>query len=64
MDRLKDVVEVIAITTRPGMRGSLSIGLQFAQLLSLKNNLPIIPIHHMEAHALTVRMDHKVREGM
>ncbi|XP_054643464.1 tRNA N6-adenosine threonylcarbamoyltransferase, mitochondrial isoform X3 [Dunckerocampus dactyliophorus] len=35
---------------------SLGIGLEFSQRFVRQNNKPFIPIHHMEAHALTVRM--------
>jgi len=53
-------VEMVAVTTRPGMSGSLSTGVNFAKFLCIKNKLPMIPIHHMEAHALTARMTHKI----
>lgn len=62
LDRLRDVgVELIAVTTRPGMGGSLDTGLRFAQYLAMKNRLPIIPVHHMEAHALTARMVQQIQ---
>ena len=36
LDRLRDVgVELIAVTTRPGMGGSLDTGLRFAQVSPL-----------------------------
>ena len=61
LEALKDYgIEVLAVTTHPGMAGSLSTGLDFAKYLSLKNHLPLIPIHHMEAHALTARMTHAI----
>ena len=49
-------VQLIAVTNRPGLSGSLSVGIKFAKYLCLKNKLSMIPIHHMEAHALTARM--------
>ena len=79
-------LKAIAITNRPGLKGSLSyvhfsvsvaftyfmnllilsssVGLKYAQYLSLKHNVPLIPIHHMEAHALMVRMFHKVNKHL
>ena len=36
------------------------IGTDYAKYLGRKHNVPVIPIHHMEAHALTVRMIEKV----
>lgn len=53
-------IEAIAVTNKPGLSGSLSIGLNFAKYLCLKNKLPMIPIHHMEAHALTPRMEQEI----
>ncbi|XP_055841670.1 probable tRNA N6-adenosine threonylcarbamoyltransferase, mitochondrial [Episyrphus balteatus] len=53
-------LDAIAVTTRPGLVMSLMIGLRFAKYLGRKYSKPIIPIHHMEAHALTVRMEQKV----
>ncbi|XP_054643461.1 tRNA N6-adenosine threonylcarbamoyltransferase, mitochondrial isoform X1 [Dunckerocampus dactyliophorus] len=46
----------VATTVKPGMALSLGIGLEFSQRFVRQNNKPFIPIHHMEAHALTVRM--------
>lgn len=38
---------------------SLEIGTKYAKYLCRKYNKPIMPIHHMEAHALTARMHDK-----
>ena len=35
-------------------------GTDYAKYLSVKHRVPLIPIHHMEAHALTARMVEKV----
>ncbi|MDC3180737.1 tRNA (adenosine(37)-N6)-threonylcarbamoyltransferase complex transferase subunit TsaD [Gammaproteobacteria bacterium] len=40
----------IAVTTGPGLIGALLVGYHFAQGLSLSLNIPLIPIHHLEAH--------------
>lgn len=53
-------VDAIAVTNRPGLQLSLLVGLRYAKHLARKYKKPLIPIHHMEAHALTVRMEHKV----
>lgn len=53
-------VDAIAVTTRPGIRMSLMIGVRYAKHLARKYNKPLIPIHHMEAHALTARLEHGV----
>lgn len=57
---VKDV-DAIAVTNRPGLSLSLSVGLRYAKHLARSYGKPIIPVHHMEAHALTVRASHKVQ---
>jgi N6-L-threonylcarbamoyladenine synthase len=54
-------LDAIAVTNRPGLKMSLLIGLRYAKHLARKHKKPLIPIHHMEAHALTVRMEHDVQ---
>ncbi len=43
-------IEAIAVTTEPGLIGSLIVGSNFAKGLSIKYNLPIVPINHIEGH--------------
>ncbi|MCX8054075.1 MAG: tRNA (adenosine(37)-N6)-threonylcarbamoyltransferase complex transferase subunit TsaD [Ignavibacteria bacterium] len=43
-------IEAIAVTTEPGLIGSLIVGSNFAKGLSVKYNLPIVPINHIEGH--------------
>lgn len=49
-------LSAIAVTNRPGLPLSLKIGLRYAKHLCRKHGKPLIPIHHMQAHALTVRI--------
>ena len=51
-----DQLEAVAVSNRPGLSGPLRVGTDYAKYLCLKHKLPIIPIHHMEAHALTARL--------
>lgn len=37
---------------------SLQVGVLKARSFAYEHSLPIIPVHHMEAHALLPRMDH------
>lgn len=53
-------LSAIAATVKPGMPLSLLVGTHYAKGLCKKWNIPFIPIHHMEAHALTARMVEKV----
>uniref|UniRef100_A0A1B6DRA7 N(6)-L-threonylcarbamoyladenine synthase n=2 Tax=Clastoptera arizonana TaxID=38151 RepID=A0A1B6DRA7_9HEMI len=57
--KLSDV-DAIATTVKPGLALSLCVGMLYGKHLSRQANKPFIPIHHMQAHALTVRMVHKV----
>ncbi|XP_029386606.1 tRNA N6-adenosine threonylcarbamoyltransferase, mitochondrial [Echeneis naucrates] len=53
-------LSAVATTVKPGMALSLAVGLEFSQSFVRKFSKPFIPIHHMEAHALTVRMLHPI----
>lgn len=53
-------VDAIAVTNRPGLTLSLQIGVRYAKYLSRTYQKPLIPIHHMEAHALTARISNKI----
>lgn len=46
----------VATTVKPGLALSLGVGLHFSLGFVRRHEKPFIPIHHMEAHALTVRM--------
>jgi len=45
-------LNAIAYTKAPGLIGSLLVGGQFAKSLSLSLNIPLIAVHHMQAHVL------------
>jgi N6-L-threonylcarbamoyladenine synthase len=47
----------IAFTKAPGLIGSLLVGSQFAKSLALSLNIPIIGVHHMQAHVLANLID-------
>ncbi|KAM9851326.1 tRNA N6-adenosine threonylcarbamoyltransferase, mitochondrial isoform 2-T2 [Aulostomus maculatus] len=49
-------LSAVATTVKPGLALSLSIGVDFSRRFVRLYHKPFIPIHHMEAHALTVRM--------
>lgn len=49
-------LDAIAVTTEPGLAPCLGIGLGYAKELVAESGLPMIPIHHMQAHALTARL--------
>jgi N6-L-threonylcarbamoyladenine synthase len=45
-------VNAIAFTQSPGLIGSLLVGGQFAKSLSFSLNIPLIAVHHMQAHVM------------
>lgn len=49
-------LSAVATTVKPGLALSLGIGLDFSLNFVKLHQKPFIPIHHMEAHALMVRM--------
>lgn len=49
-------LDAIAVTVKPGLILSLTEGVNYAKNLCTLYDKPLIPIHHMEAHALTVRI--------
>jgi N6-L-threonylcarbamoyladenine synthase len=50
-------LNAIAFTQAPGLIGSLLVGAQFAKSLSLSLNIPLIAVHHMQAHVMANLID-------
>lgn len=48
---------LIAVTRGPGMPSCLGVGISFAKALSITLDAPLVGVHHMQAHALTVHLD-------
>ncbi|MFA0733051.1 MAG: hypothetical protein LKKZDAJK_002908 [Candidatus Fervidibacter sp.] len=47
-------LDAIAVTNRPGLIGSLVVGVSFAKAIALVHNLPLIPVNHLEGHVFSV----------
>lgn len=45
-------IQAIAYTQSPGLIGSLLVGAQFAKSIALARGIPLIAVHHMQAHVL------------
>ncbi|NPA43385.1 MAG: tRNA (adenosine(37)-N6)-threonylcarbamoyltransferase complex transferase subunit TsaD [Chlorobi bacterium] len=45
-------LDAVAVTAGPGLLGSLLVGLSFAKSLALALDIPLIGVHHMQAHIL------------
>lgn len=51
-----DDLEFVAVTAGPGLIGSLLIGVTFAKTLALTRGLPLVPVDHIEAHAVSAAL--------
>ena len=47
-----DELSAIAFTQSPGLIGSLLVGSQFAKSLAMAMDIPLLAVHHMQAHVL------------
>ena len=45
-------LHAVAVTIGPGLIGSLMVGVSYAKGLSLALDIPLIAVHHMQAHVL------------
>ena len=51
--RLQDI-DAIAVTAGPGLIGGLLVGVVMAKAIGMARGIPVLPINHLEGHALTV----------
>lgn len=54
-------LEAIAVTAGPGLIGGLAVGVVTAAAIGSVHRLPVIPINHLEGHALTARLTNDAR---
>jgi N6-L-threonylcarbamoyladenine synthase len=50
-------LSAIAVTTKPGLIGSLLVGLSAAKALAFVRGLPLVPVDHIEAHVYAATME-------
>ena len=50
-------INAIAVTNRPGLIGSLMVGVNAAKTLGYLLKIPVIPINHLEAHLAAVLLE-------
>jgi N6-L-threonylcarbamoyladenine synthase len=55
----EDITEV-AVTTHPGLVGSLLTGINLAKTFALIHELPIVPVNHLFAHLEAIHLTEKV----
>lgn len=51
-----DGIDAVAATAGPGLIGGLLVGLMTAKALAAATGKPLIPINHLEGHALSARL--------
>ena len=56
-----EAVDAVAVTTGPGLIGGVIVGVMLAKAVAAAANKPLISVNHLEGHALTVRLTHKVK---
>ncbi|XOD69661.1 MAG: tRNA (adenosine(37)-N6)-threonylcarbamoyltransferase complex transferase subunit TsaD [Flavobacteriales bacterium AspAUS03] len=49
---MQNQIDAIAFTRGPGLMGSLLVGTSFAKSLAMALGVPLIGVHHMQAHVL------------
>jgi N6-L-threonylcarbamoyladenine synthase len=55
-----DALDAIAVTAGPGLIGGLLVGLTSARAIGAARNLPLLPVNHLEGHALTATLTDSV----
>ncbi len=53
-------IDVVAVTNKPGLPGSLLVGVCFAKGLAYANQKKLIGINHLEGHAFSALIEHDV----
>lgn len=51
-----EALSAVAVTVGPGLSLCLQVGLRHALTIAAQHQVPVVPVHHMEAHALVVRL--------
>jgi N6-L-threonylcarbamoyladenine synthase len=55
-----DTIDVLGVTYKPGLPGSLLVGLSFAKALAWAKNKKLIGINHLEGHAFSASIEHTI----
>jgi N6-L-threonylcarbamoyladenine synthase len=54
-------LDAVAVTAGPGLIGGLLVGLMTARAIAAARELPLLPLNHLEGHALTATLTDGVR---
>lgn len=52
-------IDVIGVTSAPGLIGALFVGVSFAKGLGYALKRPVVPVHHLSGHILSAELTHK-----
>ena len=55
-----DDIDVVAVTNKPGLPGSLLVGVCFAKAIAWAKNKKLIGVNHLEGHAFSTGIEHSV----
>lgn len=58
-----DALDGVAVTNRPGLIGALLVGVSGAKALAYAIQKPLVPVHHLEGHLLSVFLDQPELRG-
>ncbi|MCM2279667.1 MAG: tRNA (adenosine(37)-N6)-threonylcarbamoyltransferase complex transferase subunit TsaD [Oligoflexia bacterium] len=56
-----NALDAIAVTNRPGLVGALLVGISAAKAMAYALGKPLVPVHHLEGHAVSVFLDQQAR---
>ncbi|MBK9384965.1 MAG: tRNA (adenosine(37)-N6)-threonylcarbamoyltransferase complex transferase subunit TsaD [Planctomycetes bacterium] len=51
-------IDAVAVTARPGLIGSLLVGVSAAKALAWSLGKPLVDVHHVQAHVYAAQMEH------
>jgi N6-L-threonylcarbamoyladenine synthase len=54
-------IDAVAVTNRPGLLGSLLVGVNFAKAFAAARSLPLIGIDHIRAHLYASQVEHPLQ---
>ena len=55
-----DAIDAVAATSGPGLVGGLIVGVTMGKAIALGLGVPFIAVNHLEAHALTAGLTHRL----
>lgn len=56
-------IDMIGVTTAPGLIGALFVGVSFGKALGYSLRIPVVPVNHLSAHILAAELDHQELEA-